>query len=288
MYLTAATYLSSRAFPSTLLSPNPSLIATPSSYQVLLPGVDSLNHARGKAVTWGVSNNKASSTPNPLSNLSISLTLNTPYAAESELLNNYGPKPNSSLILGYGFAIEDNPDDTIMLKIGSKGGPSGSVDGTLPMPVVTEHEIGRDARGADALWDDVQRLVETDFVDPFDENYDDDNDDAAQVEAGTSNSSVTREVQIKLQTADTLSNMVSDLLDRLPILPEDGLSSFAKEDSEKIRPEVRKMWAYYVQGQVDILNALLSWVEEKERETMKYAEKLGIGISFEDDSGSVG
>ena len=39
-YKRAATYLSSRAFPSTLLSKNPSLISQPDSYPVLLPAVD--------------------------------------------------------------------------------------------------------------------------------------------------------------------------------------------------------------------------------------------------------
>ena len=46
LYLTASTHLSSRAFPSTLLSDHPTLVSTPGSYPILLPGVDSLNHAR--------------------------------------------------------------------------------------------------------------------------------------------------------------------------------------------------------------------------------------------------
>ena len=54
-YLTASTYLSSRAFPSTLLSETPSLVSSPSSYPILLPGVDSLNHARAQPVSWVVS-----------------------------------------------------------------------------------------------------------------------------------------------------------------------------------------------------------------------------------------
>ena len=54
LYLTAATHLSSRAFPSTLLSDTPSLVSTPTSYPVLLPGVDALNHARAQPVSWAV------------------------------------------------------------------------------------------------------------------------------------------------------------------------------------------------------------------------------------------
>ena len=64
MYQKAATYLSSRAFPSTLLSSNPSLVVTPSSYPVLLPGVDMFNHKRAQPVSWTISHSD-SSPPKP-------------------------------------------------------------------------------------------------------------------------------------------------------------------------------------------------------------------------------
>lgn len=83
MYLTAATYLSSRAFPSTLLSLAPSLVATPSSFPVLLPGIDALNHKRGQAVTWVV-DGAGSSGP------AIGLVVHTPTPAGAEIFNNYG------------------------------------------------------------------------------------------------------------------------------------------------------------------------------------------------------
>ena len=41
--------------------------------------------------------------------------------AGAEIFNNYGAKPNAELILGYGFTLEDNPDDTIVLKLGGGG-----------------------------------------------------------------------------------------------------------------------------------------------------------------------
>ncbi|KAI9447711.1 hypothetical protein H4582DRAFT_1895801 [Lactarius indigo] len=71
-YLTASTYLSSRAFSSTLLSTSPSLLQTPDS---------------------------------------ISLVARTAVDGGAEIFNNYGAKPNSELLLGYGFTIPDNPDD---------------------------------------------------------------------------------------------------------------------------------------------------------------------------------
>jgi hypothetical protein len=73
--------------------------------------------------------------------LNISLVIHSPTAHGQELFNNYGPKPNSELILGYGFSIAHNPDDTIVLKIGGIGG--------------NKWEIGRNAQGVDGLWEEI-------------------------------------------------------------------------------------------------------------------------------------
>ncbi|KAF9481868.1 SET domain-containing protein [Pholiota conissans] len=144
-YLTAATYLSSRAFPSSLLSATPSLLHSPSTQPILIPGVDALNHARGQPVSWLVTypdDKKNPALPCVASKRpKISLVIHTPAVQGQELFNNYGPKPNSELILGYGFSIPNNPDDTIVLKIGGIGG--------------NKWEIGRNASGAEGLWKEV-------------------------------------------------------------------------------------------------------------------------------------
>ncbi|KJA29790.1 hypothetical protein HYPSUDRAFT_126849 [Hypholoma sublateritium FD-334 SS-4] len=140
-YLTAATYLSSRAFPSSLLSPTPTLVHSDSTQPILIPGVDALNHERGQPVSWSVTipDAKHQDSQKP----TISLTIHRPTAEGEELFNNYGPKPNSELILGYGFSIPNNPDDTIVLKIGGMEGSEAK-----------KWEIGRKAQGADAFWTD--------------------------------------------------------------------------------------------------------------------------------------
>ncbi|KAF8076675.1 SET domain protein [Lyophyllum atratum] len=174
-YLTAATFLSSRAFPSSLLSPTPSLLSSPHTKPVLLPGIDALNHARGQPVSWVVSypksTNNASETP------SISLVLHNPSSQGQELVNNYGAKPNSELILGYGFSLPQNPDDTIVLKI-------GGIDGK-------KWEVGRSARGVDGLWNEVLRSIQQDPEST--PNYED-----------------------QLDAAGALLDMLQALLDRLP------------------------------------------------------------------------
>ncbi|KAF9006625.1 SET domain protein [Cyathus striatus] len=140
-YLTAATYISSRAFPSSLLSQNPTLAPSSSTGPVLLPGVDSLNHARAQPVSWVVTHSTVTITDGSAQCPTISLVLHTSTSSGRELLNNYGPKPNSELILGYGFSLPNNPDDTIILKV-------GGIEGK-------KWEVGREARGTEDLWSHI-------------------------------------------------------------------------------------------------------------------------------------
>ncbi|KAG6888901.1 hypothetical protein C0992_007140 [Termitomyces sp. T32_za158] len=152
-YLTASTYLSSRAFPSSLLSPSPSLLPSPDTKPVLLPGIDSLNHGRKQPVSWIVSypdaDLKLTKTPK------LSLVLHSSFTKGQELLNNYGAKPNSELILAYGFALSHNPEDTIVLKIGGSS---------------KKWEIGRSAHGAEGLWNEILTSIQQT---PDSPNYED-------------------------------------------------------------------------------------------------------------------
>jgi hypothetical protein len=187
-YLTSSTSLSSRAFPSTLLSSEPSLNSTQSSHPVLLPGIDSLNHARGQPVSWVISHPKPKgeeSPPEP----TISLLLHKQAIAGQELFNNYGAKPNSELILGYGFSLPNNPDDTIVLKIGSTDNIQ-----------TQKWEVGRDGRGVEGLWEEVLNLMVGGTEGEDGPGYED-----------------------ELDAADFLLEMVQDLLRRLPSNWENNL-----------------------------------------------------------------
>lgn len=201
LYRASGSHISSRAFPSTLLSKNPSLLSTSSTEPILLPGIDSLNHARGQPVSWVVTYpDEANNAPEP----SVSLVLHNPTPAGSELFNNYGAKPNSELILGYGFSLSENPDDTIILKIG--GGGSNT----------KKWEVGRSARGADGLWQEVLSLVKGDSQEET--TYED-----------------------ELDASSMLGQMVRAVIDRLP---EPGRSL----DPGQIRPEVVNMFRDYIEG----------------------------------------
>ena len=161
-YLAAATYLSSRAFPSTVLSPKPTLQPGPTSEPVLLPGVDLFDHARESRVTWLVSQladgtNEGYTSDDGGSHrrspgLSIGLVLHSKTELGKNLFNNYGAKPNAELILGYGFTLPRNPDDTIVLKIGGMG-----EDGEGK-----KWEVGRNAEGTEAMWNEILRWLAKD------------------------------------------------------------------------------------------------------------------------------
>jgi len=236
-YLTTATYLSSRAFPSTLLSPTPSLMSSSLSTQpILIPGIDALNHARGHPVSWLVTLPDDKDTNGGSQSLKISLVIHSPAAHGQELFNNYGPKPNSELILGYGFSIAHNPDDTIVLKIGGIGGD--------------KWEIGRNARGVDGLWQEIL----SNFC-------------SSAPEAPT--------FEDVLDASDMLQEMVQTFIERLP---NDG-----PFEAHGIRPDVATMFSHYLEGQKDILEAVMEFARSKEREAIAMARDSGVDLVLEEE-----
>ncbi|KIK39010.1 hypothetical protein CY34DRAFT_808768, partial [Suillus luteus UH-Slu-Lm8-n1] len=142
-YLRASTYLSTRAFPSTLLSRSPTLQTTSSSYPFMLPGVDILNHSRGQPVSWCTSYPEGSTEARDDS-ATISIISHTKTPLGEEVFNNYGLKANDELILGYGFSLPQNREDKITLQLGGSSNKWG---------------IGRLASGVEGLWNEVRRLV---------------------------------------------------------------------------------------------------------------------------------
>lgn len=112
---------------------------TASTHPILVPGVDSLNHARAHPVLWLVT--CANEANNNAEKHQVTLVHYPAVVQGQELFNNYGVKPNAELILGYGFSLPNNPDDTIVLKLGGINGQ--------------RWEIGRGASNADGLWKEI-------------------------------------------------------------------------------------------------------------------------------------
>ncbi|KAF8602390.1 SET domain-containing protein [Ceratobasidium sp. AG-I] len=252
-YLAASTYLSSRAFPSTLLSESPTNTSPESSHAVLLPGIDSLNHRRAMPVSWVAtmakdSGNTAHNIPH--SDGRLDLLLHDSIPAGTECFNNYGPKPNSELILGYGFALPSNPDDTILLSLAA----SNSTQADMV-------EIGRNAKNATHLWDLV--------VSKLSQLYQPDEEDG-----GGPSSSIEPSWELELEAAETIIDLTENKLVRLPDLANRSAS---------VRPSVVDMVECYIEGQRAILTDLVEWAQSKHLEAQDKAKAEGIDLVLDDD-----
>lgn len=260
-FLTASTYLSSRAFPSTLLSSSPSLVQRPDSYPVLIPGVDALNHARAQPVSWVVTSPTSAqhgNTSTSTSTSSISLVTHNASSAGTEIFNNYGAKPNSELLLGYGFTLPANPDDTIVLKIG--GTRDTTTNTNAAAAAATAHEVGREARGAAAVWGAIVDAVR------------------AEEEEGEEE---TPEWQIILDSADMLRSMTKSLLARLPT-PPTTTEVPGPEEPRALRGDVEEMIRHYVSGQREVLQGLLQYADDREMGGVAVARHEGIVIELDE------
>ena len=83
-------------------------------FAILLPLLDLLNHKPGAQVEWQARYNF------------VGLQILESYESEQELCNNYGPRDNEGLLLAYGFTIENNPFDHLVISI--KAPPGSPLD----------------------------------------------------------------------------------------------------------------------------------------------------------------
>ncbi|EMG49290.1 RKM1 Ribosomal lysine N-methyltransferase 1 [Candida maltosa Xu316] len=99
-YLWASLILKSRSFPAYLINQE----SFNKSDAMLLPVVDLLNHNPQAKVNWDVSDGFFKFKSESI-------------VPGNEIFNNYGLKGNEELLLAYGFCIENNPRDSVALKI---------------------------------------------------------------------------------------------------------------------------------------------------------------------------
>lgn len=278
--MVAAAYINSRAFPSTLLSPQPSLQEKPGSYGVLIPGLDSMNHKPGHPVTWAVAKlesldeGERDDTVHQ-QGLSIGLVSEVETFEGDEILNNYGPKPNASLILGYGFALPSNLNDSIFLKIGLK--PSASPKSTSVRNGLGDSElgaeIGRTAAGVDGLWMIIRECCVGDQDELGDEE-----ETCPGDEGGIAVKDFTRD----RSALDLLHGMVETLRIQLEAVSRRKLYGL-----DPIRvAKIEEMHRHYLTGQLDITHDLRHWLMNKELELRQRQEDLGVVFEDDDSDGS--
>ncbi|KAG7905271.1 hypothetical protein KL906_005308 [Ogataea polymorpha] len=103
-FLWAHLIVTSRSFPYKLIDPEAS-----NDSVMLLPIIDLFNHKPRSKVTWVPSS------------AGFELRLQGGADISGELFNNYGPKGNEELLMGYGFAIVDNENEQLQLTIDVNG-----------------------------------------------------------------------------------------------------------------------------------------------------------------------
>ncbi|KAL1410964.1 hypothetical protein Q8F55_001907 [Vanrija albida] len=255
-YLAVATYLSSRAFPSHLLSLPDGQAQAPStdaeSYPVLIPGLDLLNHTRGQPILWLSSRitpaaDAADADATPIE--AISFVAPEAIDAGAEIFNNYGAKSNESLLLGYGFVIDGNPDDTVVLRLGTGALPADAkarLD-AKGLDAGERFAVGRDGELPKQLLEVVRAML---GEDEHDHDHDDEDDEHACYEAEE------KGLNLELDVLGMLGQMLEDKLAKLKaggVAPADA----------KVRAEVARLVKVYRDGQADILTAALDKLGER-------------------------
>lgn len=177
---------------------------------------------RGQPITWlssPVTCDSGSSVP------AISFVAPEAIAADQQIFNNYGPKPNDELLLGYGFVLSPNPDDTVTLRLGAAN--SEKVEEMLKAKNVSMDQAFVVAKDG-TLPKDLVEVVRVMLA-------------AAKPPAhGHAHEGSEEELQDELDTLEQLGGMLDDRL----VAIEDA----QKQVSGEVRDEVRLMCDVYVSG----------------------------------------
>ncbi|CAZ83522.1 unnamed protein product [Tuber melanosporum] len=104
LYLWASTIFTSRSFPGKLMDWDRIIVHEDDTMPILFPLIDSLNHYPATIITWQPSDT------------SLRIISGVGVSAGAEVYNNYGPKANEELLMGYGFTLLQNPFDSFLLK----------------------------------------------------------------------------------------------------------------------------------------------------------------------------
>jgi hypothetical protein len=167
----------------------------------------------------------------------ISLVTPSNLEADVQVFNNYGPKPNEELLLGYGFVLDPNPDEVVPLRLGGLGTnvspakkarlASKNLDPGRRWIIKRDGQIERDLM-------EVLRIVmgpeETHTHD-----HDEDEDENEEEEHGHWE----EEMELELDVLSALGQMLEDKLIKLEAVEEVG----------EVREGVRDMCAVYRRGE---------------------------------------
>jgi hypothetical protein len=275
----------SRSFPSSLISPTSTHSINPShiqpkpehpastslhpngtgegelSYPILLPGIDLFNHKQGTPVTW-TSHSPSSSSPLERSGNAVGFGVRSTISKGQQIFNNYGPKGNEELCLGYGFMESGNVYTNVAIKLGSSA--------SLPPDVL------EDLSEKGLSWEEVHYLKREDQGIPLNLlrtiaicQYGDHFPDGFQwakwlKELEEGGDEEKREmVEMGLDFVEVILDMLQSKIDtNQAYLKRDEEYAQREENKGKLREEVVRMAAYYLKGEG------YSWIDLRRRSVL--------------------
>lgn len=209
--------------------------------------------SRGVPILWLSSKVKTSAGDVP----AISFILPNAIASGSEVFNNYGAKSNESLLLGYGFVIPDNPDDTVVLRLGGAPPEAAEALKAKGLDATKRFLVGTDGVIPQELLQVMRILIGSEDAD-IDMEEDDDDDEHAQHEKEVD--SLNAELSVLEMLREMLDDKVEKIIEPLP----KGMEA---------RDNVEEMIETYRQGQVDILYSAIEHVDERVERVEKLLEE---------------
>ncbi|CED85624.1 N-methyltransferase [Phaffia rhodozyma] len=293
-YLLASTYISSRSFPSKLLDLTPT---TAASYPILVPALDLLNHRSSHPVTWvsNPSSSLSSSSPDAKPIVGTIDFIHHPDLPNphSQIFNNYGAKPSSSLLLSYGFALplSSQPEhvETVPLLIAGVVSSKQDLceDLGLGKTVRKTWNLTVGKNGEAVVEDGLRALLRVLVADGEEEGLirsrarvDGTKTDVVDVVSGEN----------ECMALDTLGAMVQSKLQvLLDVDQSDREGDQTEVDAEKgkkqtgvgnVRKSIRRTCRIYREGQIEILQAAQIWIEQ---EITRVEDEFGLAEEIDED-----
>ncbi|KAE8250842.1 hypothetical protein A4X13_0g4334 [Tilletia indica] len=217
---------------------------------VLIPGLDSFNHQRGRPVTWKYEPPEQQDSPSGRT----MLILDSKTSANTQVFNNYGAKSVEELFGSYGFVIdspEARQDDAIGLAVSSRPTPGAATAQSSTLPV-TRHwwKYGATQDPPPALLDDIRTRLRS--------TADADEDYSAMTELDR--------IEEDGEVFEALEEMLQARLQSFqagPSLQPPSFGASSGGDEQTVRNEVRRMVEVYRNGQETILNQAIAWCGNK-------------------------
>lgn len=90
-------------------------------FAVLLPLLDILNHRPAALVEWQAEIDR------------VGLQIEESYSSGQEVCNNYGPRDNEGMLMSYGFVLEENPFEHVLISVNAHPGTPLEIARSWPM-----------------------------------------------------------------------------------------------------------------------------------------------------------